>query len=184
MAEPAYKYPVGVQAAPEPWIGRPNSPELEVVPRIGGAQATQKALVPLSVKVTLTVAILMLATVPFIKIWLANDTMRMLVDTAKLEQEISSSRAESHRLESRYSAMTNPQTIQRQAIELGMVPDPDPVYMRAIDNPDQLAWNPYDWPGTGFGVLSTDLVGAFIGSRTYPSDNPFDIDGAGLSTSD
>jgi hypothetical protein len=96
----------------------------------------------MSVKATLLVAIFILASIPFIRIWLANDTMRMLVSTRTLEQQVSSYRAEGHRLESRYSAMTNPQTIQHLALELGMLPDNDPTYMRLAESVDQLAWDP------------------------------------------
>ncbi|MCL2137293.1 MAG: hypothetical protein FWH40_07235 [Coriobacteriia bacterium] len=129
MAEPALAYRMSGETELKEQGYYEEQPQLRIYRRNDTLPDEEAALVPRSVKITLVVAVLILASIPFIRIWFANDTMRMLVTSKSIEQEISTNRAEGHRLESRYSAMTNPQTIQRQAEELGMVPDPDPVYL-------------------------------------------------------
>ena len=138
------------------------TPDLTVLPRT--RREPVKAVLPMSVKATLLVAVFILASIPFIRIWLANDTMRMLVSSRSLEQQVSSYRAEGHRLESRYSAMTNPQTIQHLASELGMLPDSNPTYMRLADSVDQLAWDP---AGSADATASRSAIDAFSWAVSY-----------------
>jgi cell division protein FtsL len=170
MAEPAYAYKNEPQRIPELQPVQPQRLDLRVVTRTGGQRQSAQAIIPFSTKITLAVALVIVVSAVFINIWMANGTMRMLVTTRGLEQEIANYRAESHRLESRYSAMTNPQTIQRQAEELGMVPDPDPEYMRITDDPEQLAWDPNAPVETPMGSAAA-RIGASIGpSAVKPSD--------------
>jgi len=129
------------QAVARPREREQTQVELTVVENRSRPRAIKPFTINLSIRITLLVATIIIAMIPFARIWLANDTMRMLVASDRLGQDIATARAEGHRLESQYSAMTNPQTIQRQAEDLGMVPDSDPVYLQ-YSNDQQSVWDP------------------------------------------
>ncbi|MDR0459719.1 MAG: hypothetical protein LBG68_04570 [Coriobacteriales bacterium] len=127
MAEPAYTYRSNLAPAPAP--DEIQVRRLRLLPQTENQPDSQSVTRPKSVLVSIVLAVVILATVPFIYIGLANDTMRMLVTSSHLQSDIATLRSVGHRLESQYSAMTNPQLIQRQAEELNMVIDPDPEYL-------------------------------------------------------
>ncbi|MDR2957512.1 MAG: hypothetical protein LBU61_04940 [Coriobacteriales bacterium] len=134
MAEPAYNYRTNSLPAEAPIPDRQSRPDLHVVPQTQQQRNVKTARFPVSTLVTFLVAMAIIIAVPFAYIWLVSDTMRMMVQTEQIQADINQSRSAGHRLESHYSALTNPQSIQRQAEELGMVQDPEPEYLRMPDD--------------------------------------------------
>ena len=137
MAEPAYRYDdQALEAAPlRP--ATPGRPPLRVMPKPSGQPdaAARPAGLPRSMLVSLVLAVLILASAVFTNIFLVNGTMRLMVVSNHLEQDIKTGRSDGHSLESLYSGLTNPQRIQGLAVEQGMVLDPAPEYLSVIDGP-------------------------------------------------
>jgi hypothetical protein len=86
--------------------------------------------------------------------------------------------------------MTNPQTIQHLASELGMLPDSNPTYMRLADSIDQLAWDPAGSADAVAGsdkaeaqAVITDMQTALSGGKqSGEAGDAEDGDGAGASS--
>lgn len=130
MAEPAYAYRHGRAAEPRPDEASERRRRLVVLEeREPSRRALPRPRLQASTLVCLGLALLLLASAPFAHIWLVNERLRLLVEGEGLKGSIAALRFEGYQLESEYTALANPQGIQRQAAELGMAPDPDPQYL-------------------------------------------------------
>ena len=142
MAEPAYQYRSNPKSNPAPRLVEPARTPLRVLPKPASQARTapRQAGVPASLMATIVLSLGILALAVFANVGLVNATMRMMLVTNQLEQEISQARSDGHQLESLYSGLTNPQRIQQIAEELGMMPDPSPEYLRlsspSVDLPE------------------------------------------------
>jgi hypothetical protein len=81
--------------------------------------------------ITGIVVALTIGAVLVTRVALANATMELLADSARIAQSTETMRAEGLRLEVRYAIATNPASIQEAAASmLGMAPDPRVDYLR------------------------------------------------------
>jgi hypothetical protein len=129
MAEPAYANRPARQAATRHGLAEQRRARLRVLAEEQPSRRVRPIQLATPTLVSLALSLALAIMAPFASIWLVNDTLRVMIINDSLAADIAQGQADGHRLESEYTSLTNPQGIQRQAMDMGMAPDPGLEYL-------------------------------------------------------